>query len=151
MSRHQRRRAIAVGGLPGPGSTPAQLADRLHLLHHNEAAVQMAFAQAIALGDGTDMTVLLIDSRDSMGKSIAARVDPERKVEKIAGPNQIPTILMAVPRTLVRSALRTSHPRIASGLAWPAPAGAFVVVCIASEGITMAQLPIVAPSETVEA
>lgn len=151
MNRHQRRRAQALSKLPGPGSTPEQLADRLHLLHHNEAAVQMAFDQAMALGDGADMTVLLIDTRDSLGKTIADQVDPERRAARIAGPNQIPTILMAVPRRLVGSALRTSHPTIAAGLASPAPRGTFAVVCIASEGITMAHFPIVEQSKPAEA
>lgn len=143
MNRHQRRRNQALGGLPGRGSTPEQFADRLHMLHHNEAAVQMAFAHALALGGGADIAVLLIDGRDSMGRTISTQVDPERRAERIAGPSQIPTIIIAVPRTLVLSALRTTHPGIAAGLAWPAPAGAFAVICIASEGITLAQLPIV--------
>jgi hypothetical protein len=151
MNRHQRRRAQAIGGLPGPGSTPEQFADRLHLLHHNEAAVQMAFADAVRACEDHDIAVLLIDTRDSIGKTVAMQVDPERRAERIAGRNQIPTIFMAVPRTLAFSALRTSHPRIASGLAWPAPDGAFAVVCIASEGITMVQMPIVEQPTAAEA
>ena len=111
----------------------------------------MMFAEAMALGDGADMTVLVIDTRDSMGQTIATQVDAERTAERIAGADQIPTILMAAPRTLVRSVLRTSHPRIADGLAWPAPAGAFAVVCIASEGITMVQTPIVTPPTAADA
>jgi hypothetical protein len=78
-------------------------------------------------------------------------VDPERSAERIAGSNQIPTILMAVPRTLVHSALRTSHPMIADGLAWPGPSKAFAVVCIASEGITMVHMPILEQPKAAEA
>jgi hypothetical protein len=58
---------------------------------------------------------------------------------------------MFVPRRAAHAGLRETHPRIASGLAYPARAGSVAVVCIAAEGVTLDHLPIVEPPKAAEA
>jgi hypothetical protein len=121
------------------------------MIRYNELAIQVALAQLRTSGSSLDVAVLVIDARDSLGRQIASQVDPEGRVEAIAGPNAIPTLLMVVPRRLAFSGLRLSHPRIAAGLARPAPAGVAPVICIASEGVTMVHMRIAEPPAAVEA
>lgn len=151
MNRHQRRRTQALGGLPGPGSTPEQLAERLRFLSCNEMAIQLVLSKVRAEGQDIDLVALVIDARDSLGRKIAREVDPDQKVEKVAGPNMIPTVLMLMPRRSAYLGLRDSHPTVASVLTHPAPAGLVAVACVAAEGITLVHLPIVAMAPSASA
>lgn len=143
--RRKRSGGVVMGELPGPGSTREQLAERLRFLSCNEMAIQLAFAKVRAAGQDPDVVAMVIDARDSLGREIAGVVDPEHRVDRVAGPNMIPTVLMLMPRRAAHAGLRETHPRIAAGLANPAPSGAVAVVCIAAEGITLVHVPIVEP------
>lgn len=150
MNRSARRRARAIGNLPG-GSTPEQFAERLRFLSCNELAIQLALAKLRGAGEDIDVVAMVIDARDSLGAEIATAIDPEGKAEKIAGASMIPTILMLVPRHLAYLGLRESHPRIAAGIAVPASRGVVAAITIAAEGITLVHLPVVEPPAAAEA
>ena len=145
MNRHERRRARAMRNLPGPGSTPEQLAERLRFLSCNEMAIQLAVSKQRAAGDTLDVVAMVVDARDSLGREIAQAVDADRKADRIAGENMIPTLLMLVPRQVAYNGVRESHPTIASALAVPTPQGIVPALAIAAEGVTLVHLPIVPP------
>lgn len=112
-----------------------QLADRLHLLHHNESAVQLMVAKLTTQDD--DLVAVIIDTRDEMGRELAEYLGVSGQAEKIAGPDRIPTIIGALPRLDAARAFSETHPKIAAGLSVRPPPGHVPVIVIASGGITL--------------
>jgi hypothetical protein len=136
MNRHQRRAARAQGR----ASTEREVADRLHIIKHNEHAIQVMIAQHVRATN--DPVVILIDERDSLGAMLAEVLDPGREAARIAGPNQIPTAILVCKRGDARRLFVESHPGVATGLGITPRSGVVPVVCIASEGVTLVHLPL---------
>jgi hypothetical protein len=136
MNSHQRRAAR----VRGRATTESDLADRMHMLTHNEHAIQMMLAERV--GDAHDPVVLLIDERDSMGAMLAEVLDPHGEAKRIAGLQQIPTALLVCQRHDARRLFVESHPGVAAGLGIAPRSGVVPVVCIASEGVTLVHLPL---------
>jgi hypothetical protein len=134
-----------------PARPPRSSPSACGSLSCNELAIQLALAKLRRARRDLDVVALVIDARDSLGREMALEVDPERRVERIAGSEMIPTILMLVPRQIAHLGLRESHPRIAAGLAAPAPLGVVPVIAIAAEGVTLVHLPVVEPPPEVQA
>jgi hypothetical protein len=136
MNRHQRRAARAQDR----ASTEREVADRLHMIRHNEHAIQVMLAQHAHAT--SDLVVLLIDVRDSMGAMFADVLDPQGQAARIAGADQIPTAILVCTRQEARRLFLESHPGVATGLGIAPRPGVVPVACIASEGVTLVHLPL---------
>lgn len=115
-----------------------QLAERLHMLRHNESAVHLMLSKLITQNGPNDLVAVILDTRDEMGRDLADHLGVAGQAEEIAGPHRIPTIIGAVGRLDAARAFSETHPKIAAGLSVTPPPGHVPVIVIASGGITMA-------------
>lgn len=113
--------------------------------------VGVTLGRAIDAGaDPDDLVALLLDTRDSIARDLAATIlegsggvlDLEVEGARALNRHEIPTAIAILPVGLVEALFHDTHPEVSANLRRPPPDDSLRVVVVAEGGATLLHLPI---------
>lgn len=136
--------------------TPPGRSERLHLAESNIDLIAVVLSKAAKAGalPGEEV-VLLLDTRDHIGRELAAAIiekqgglDLDAEEARVLGKDQIPTAISVVPLRLAEMLFNVSHPGVSLGLRQVPPPGRVRVVVVGAGGVTLMHQPVAATATT---
>jgi hypothetical protein len=128
----------------------ADIDHRMHLLHHNRAAVMVMLGKSVATGLAVeDLVALVVDTMDTAGRPLAramaerdGALDAEAEAARVRARGEIPTLVACVAAKLARALFELSNPGVRAGIERPPARGRLRVVVVGANGSMLVHVPV---------